>query len=201
MKWRLENSLVELFSFLPATCRDEELEDFVYFVLDLYHFHGAPIAFSEVDIDVVVVDLRSVLEEHHSRTQGRVIPEPDIHMFLVLDKNVQGIPWESLPILRGRSVSRIPSISFITDRLALARCRRGLPFQPEVGKKENINRIDVDPSKAYYVLNPSGDLVGTEKRFRPWLEDMKRFGWDGVIGQTPSEQQFLNALERKDLVM
>ncbi|KAI5115617.1 hypothetical protein M0805_000566 [Coniferiporia weirii] len=164
-----------------------------------------PIALAEVDMDVVVVDLRTALEEHHARIHGRVVPEPDAHTFLVLDKNVQAIPWESLPILRGRSVSRAPSIAFITDRLALARCQRGLPLGPEENEDDKddveVDRIPVDPSKGYFVLNPGGDLSGTEGRFKGWVNDLRKVGWDGIVGQAPSEQQLLNALSRKELVV
>ncbi|KAL5480941.1 ESP1 [Sanghuangporus weigelae] len=203
-KLQLDANLLELFAALPPTCRDEELQDLIYFVLDLYHFHGLPIALAEVDIDLVVLDLRSALEEFHSRTSGGITPEPDAHTFLVLDKNVQGIPWESLPVLRGYNVSRVPSISFIADRLAWARSQRGLPLEPSeesTDGSERIDRILVDPSKGYYLLNPSGDLSGTEGRFKGWVNDLKKVGWDGVIGKEPSEQQFLNALSRKDLVI
>ena len=116
------------------------------------------------------------------------------HLFLVLDKNVQGIPWESIPILRGRSVSRIPSLDFLIDRVEMAKLRRG-------GEGEVVDRAVVDPRDGYYVLNPSGDLVGTEGRFRDWAQQMKGVGWDGVIGQAPSEQQLLNALRQRDLVV
>ncbi|KAL5522623.1 hypothetical protein ACEPAG_8640 [Sanghuangporus baumii] len=203
-KLQLDANLLELFAALPPTCRDEELQDLIYFVLDLYHFHGLPVALAEVDIDLVVLDLRSALEEFHSRNSGGITPEPDAHTFLVLDKNVQGIPWESLPVLRGHSVSRVPSLSFIVDRLAWARSQRGLPLEPSEESTDDSDRIDrtlVDPSKGYYLLNPSGDLSGTEGRFKGWVNDLKKVGWDGVIGKEPSEQQFLNALSRKDLVI
>ena len=202
-KLQLDASLLELFAALPPSCRDEELQDLIYFVLDLYHFHGLPVALAEVDIDLVVLDLRSALEEFHSRNSGGISSEPDAHTFLVLDKNVQGIPWESVPVLRGHSVSRVPSISFITDRLAWARSQRSLPLEPAESAEgdEQVDRVLVDPSKGYYLLNPSGDLNGTEGRFKGWANDLKKVGWDGVVGKEPSEQQFLNALSRKDLVM
>lgn len=137
-------------------------------------------------------------------------------MFLVLDKNVQMIPWESLPILRGYSVSRVPSVAFITDRMALARLQRGLPFDVEspLGDEEAEDGVEVeanvdvkiecpviDTKKGYYVLNPSGDLKGTEGRFKGWADGMRKVGWDGVSGHAPSEQQLLNALTRRDIVM
>ncbi|KAG9309980.1 peptidase family C50-domain-containing protein [Chiua virens] len=108
-----------------TSCRDEELEDLVYFILDLYQFHGVPIAISEVDMDQITVDLRTVLEEHMTaRKKAKVMPVEDSHTFLVLDRNLQGIPWESLPVLRGQSVSRIPSLEFLLDRLCLGEMQR-----------------------------------------------------------------------------
>ncbi|OCH85114.1 hypothetical protein OBBRIDRAFT_891378 [Obba rivulosa] len=200
---RLEDALVECFSALNTSCRDEELEDLVYFVLDLYQFHGVPIATAEVDIDHVIVDLRTALEEHAARLKAA--PELDAqhsrdeHIFLVLDKNVQGIPWESIPILRGRSISRIPSIDFLEDRMELARRQRerSLDGSAELA----IDRIAVDPRKTWYLLNPGGDLKGTEGRFAGWLEEMRSVGWEGVVGRAPSEQQLVDALARNELVI
>ncbi|EGO04017.1 hypothetical protein SERLA73DRAFT_84238 [Serpula lacrymans var. lacrymans S7.3] len=203
-KVTLDDNLLECFSTLSPKCRDEELEDLVYFILDLYQFHGIPIAISEVDVDQVTVDLRTALEEHAARAKARVVPKQDSHLFLVLDKNVQGIPWESIPILRGRSVSRIPNMECLMDKLQFAEWQRSRgetaneAMATEIG---TIDRVKVDPRKAYYVLNPSGDLKGTEGRFASWLGSMREVGWEGVIGRPPSEQQFLDALTRKDLVI
>jgi separase len=202
-KIRLDDNLLECFSTLSPKCRDEELEDLVYFILDLYQFHGVPVAISEVDVDQVVVDLRTALEEHAVKARGKVAPGEDSHMFLVLDKNVQGIPWESIPILRGQSVSRIPSMDFLVDRLEFVKWQKGASGRGSEGDREENTMIDravVNPRSTYYVLNPSGDLKGTEGRFS-WLKEMNSFGWEGTIGRPPSEQQFLDALSRKDLVM
>ncbi|KAI9061528.1 hypothetical protein FKP32DRAFT_1654199 [Trametes sanguinea] len=195
----LDDGLLECFSTLPPTCRDEELEDLVYFILDLYQFHGIPVAISEVDMDQVVVELRNALEEHAARLKGRTSADvDDSHIFLVLDKNVQGIPWESLPVLRGKSVSRIPSIDFLIDRLEFSHWRKWEDGRPQEGL---VDRASVDPRRAYFVLNPSGDLKGTEGRFADWLKGMKSVGWDGVIGHAPSEQQFIDALTNRDLMI
>lgn len=113
----------------------------------------------------------------------------------MLDKNVAGIPWESIPILRGRSVSRIPGVDFLLDRLQYVRQTRG------VRGSALVDRFPVDPRNAYFVLNPSGDLKNTEGRFAPWLKEMKSVGWEGIVGRPPSELQLANALTRKDLVM
>ncbi|KAF8842467.1 hypothetical protein BDN67DRAFT_965802 [Paxillus ammoniavirescens] len=205
-KLRLDDALLTCFSSLSPKCRDEELEDLVYFILDLYQFHGVPVAISEVDVDQVTIDLRIALEEHASvRKKAKITPVEDSHTFLVLDRNLQGIPWESIPALRGQSVSRIPSLEFLVDRLHLAKWqRKGTNHsedQDEKGEEALIDRTHVDPRKTYYVLNPSGDLKGTEGRFTSWLKEMHGVGWEGIMGRAPSEQQFLNALSRKDLVI
>ncbi|GJE92064.1 cysteine peptidase C50 [Phanerochaete sordida] len=197
-KLRLNDALLECFASLSPKCRDEELADLVYFILDLYQFHGMPVAVNEVDIDEVVIDLRSALEEHHARCIGKLRPQKDPHMFLVLDKNVAGIPWESLPVLRGRSVSRIPNVDFLLDRLEY--CQQ-MGVGGSSAAKGPIDRIVVDPRNTFYVLNPSGDLKNTEGRFIGWLKDMKSAGWEGIVGRVPSELQFANALTRKDLVI
>jgi len=193
---QLDDSLLECFISLSPKCRSEELEDLIYFVLDLYQFNGVAIAIAEVDVDQVAIDLRTALEELAASSQGLIKPIPDNHLFLILDKNIQGLPWESMPVLRGESVSRIPDMRFLLDRLSLADFQRG-------GKPQGpgVNRARVDPRKTFFVLNPGGDLTGTEGRFNSWLKEMKRVGWNGLTSQAPSEQQFLNALQTQDLVL
>lgn len=202
----VDDALLECFSSLSPKCRDEELEDLAYFVLDLFQLHGAQVAVSEIDIDQLTVDLRAVLDEHCSAmTRARVQPVPDHHLFLVLDRNVQGIPWESIPILRGHSVSRVPSVSFLIDRVHLARYLRGMSSLPDTSEaasgKNCIDRASIDPRRTFYVLNPSGDLKPTQKRFQPWLEGMRQAGWTGIIGRVPTEEELVRALTTSDLVM
>jgi len=193
---QLDDSLLECFISLSPKCRSEELEDLIYFVLDLYQFNGVAIAIAEVDVDQVAVDLRTALEELATSSQGSIKPIPDNHLFLILDKNIQGLPWESMPVLRGESVSRVPDMRFLLDRLSLADYRRGDKHQGP-----GVNRARVDPRKTFFVLNPGGDLTGTEGRFNSWLKEMKGVGWKGLTSQAPSEQQFLNALQTQDLVL
>lgn len=204
---RLDDTLLRCFSTLSPKCRDEELEDLIYFLLDLYQFHGVPIPISEVDITQMVLDMRTILEEHSARLRGpkrsakhdgTASQLDDEHVYLVLDKNLQGLPWESIPILRGRSVSRIPSVDFLIDRLEYAEMKRR--SQPAFTPPSALGAV-VDPRKGYFVLNPSGDLRRTQERFKDWADGMKKAGWDGVVGKPISEQQFENALRQTDLVV
>ena len=85
---------------------------------------------------------------------------------------------------------------FLLDRLGLADHQRG-----GGSKGLGADQARVDPWKMFYVLNPAGDLKGTEGRFIDWLRGMKGVGWKGLVSQAPSEQQFLNALQTQDLVL
>jgi separase len=52
-KVHLSDALLECFATLSSKSRDEEIEDFIYFILDIYQFHGVPVAVSELDLDQV----------------------------------------------------------------------------------------------------------------------------------------------------
>ena len=65
----------------------------------------------------------------------------------ILDKALQAMPLESMPLLRLQSVFRLPSLSFVIERAQLG-----------------VFSKTVKMNDAYYVLNPSGDLVKTEGR-------------------------------------
>lgn len=120
----------------------------------------------------------------------------DGHVFLVLDKRLQAIPWESIPVLRGRSVSRIPSVAFLLDRLHLAAMS-----DKSGGKEPSKDRISVDSTKVSYLLNPEGDLKRTEETFTPWLKSMNKVGWSGIIGRRPADLEIKEILSRRDLFM
>ena len=52
-KVHLNDSLLECFANLPHDSREEEIEDLVYFILDIYQFHGVPVALHELDFEQV----------------------------------------------------------------------------------------------------------------------------------------------------
>ncbi len=102
---------------------------------------------------------------------------PSCHVVLVLGTGLERIPWESLPVLRSCSVSRMPSLSFLAV--------------PGLAQNHAL-----DPSKAFYILNPSNDLANTQYVF---LESFRRKGWQGIAGTAPTPEQFLEALKLYDL--
>jgi separase len=103
-------------------------------------------------------------------------------MFLVLDKHLQDIPWESFNSLRRKSITRVASLEYLSYLL------------DKFGAKE----LEIDASKAFYVLNPSGDLVHTQGTFQSILKEKKL---EGVSGTTPSPGYIENCLEKYDLFL
>ena len=88
----------------------------------------------------------------------------DQHVILILDKNVQMLPWESLPCLRSQAVSRLPSLSFLRDRIMLT------DHLNRQGNKTGWSDYVVDQHKAFYVLNPSQNLKHTQNEFEDFVK-------------------------------
>lgn len=167
----------------------------VYFILDLHQFNGIGVALAEIDIEQLSMDVQNALHQfEQSRRAESVSPVTDEHIFLILDRNVQEIPWESIPILRGRAISRVPSLTFLVDRLP--KPMPGADFDPDHIRK------GVDPKKTFFILNPSGDLSKTQETFGPWLEGMvQNCGWKGIVGREPTSMEIKSALQNNELVL
>ncbi|XP_069826304.1 separin [Dendropsophus ebraccatus] len=108
------------------------------------------------------------------------------HLVLILDKHLQKLPWESMPCLLTRSVTRLPSLHFL---LHYGLLKKHQPHSTLVH--------GVDPKKTFYVLNPHSNLPGTEERFRNWFKNEP--GWKGVIRSAPKSEELQSALTKQDL--
>ncbi|CAG7851277.1 Separase; AltName: Full=Protein EXTRA SPINDLE POLES; Short=AtESP; AltName: Full=Protein RADIALLY SWOLLEN 4 [Serendipita indica DSM 11827] len=189
----IDPSLVECMASLTHDCKDEELEDLAYYILDSHQLVGHRLT-ERQDMMTILKKLRNILKDQVKDTELGCLDE---HMFLVLDKELQGLPFESMPILRGRPVSRIPSLSFLLDRLDLARMiRRGRGDAATIAAADGL---PLDPANVFYLLNPEGDLKRTEETFAPWLRQMSKVGWKGIIGRRPNVFEVQQALETADL--
>ncbi|XP_041371410.1 uncharacterized protein LOC121384969 [Gigantopelta aegis] len=107
-------------------------------------------------------------------------------VLLILDKAVQHLPWESIPILSDQQVSRIPSLIHLHTQM-----------QRALVTGDNVFVKGVNPDKTFFVLNPDKDLQSTQKMF----EDLftKEFSWPGVVGEKPTAEQLSSALTTRDL--
>ncbi|PON45962.1 Peptidase C50, separase [Trema orientale] len=92
------------------------------------------------------------------------------------------LPWESIPILRKEEVYRMPSVWSISSRL---------------DRRSHHNPF-IDPLDAFYVLNPSGDLINFKTRFENWFRDQNL---EEKVGCAPTSEELALALTSHDLFL
>ena len=91
--------------------------------------------------------------------------------FLILDEDLQRFPFEGFKSMEGRSICRVPSISFAIATLL------------ERGQR----RIRTDNTK--YVLDPEANLSSTKRTMISALDSLTskfKWTWQGVVGEIPS---------------
>jgi separase len=192
----LDTRVLELFIGLgDATDQDldldEALMDLIYFVVDILHFNGERNAYDEIDFDAMVVETHEALEAYHSAASQS--SQATQHMILILDNNLHGFPWESLPYLERLSISRLPSLAALRERLFSVK-------QNTLQQKHVPGHYIRAESGGTSVLNPSGDLSHTTKTLKPRLDDL-RGPWTHIANRAPTEKEFEDSLREKDLVL
>ncbi|KAG5270267.1 hypothetical protein AALO_G00190700 [Alosa alosa] len=124
------------------------------------------------------------LQKATAKLQKRV--EPEGHTVLILDKYLQKLPWESIPCLRPRTVTRMPSLQAVLGHAYLQKL-----------DAECVLVQGVDPQQVFYVLNPDGNLPDTQQRFEEWFSSEEV--WQGVCGSAPDPGKLQEAMATKDL--
>ncbi|KAL0912981.1 hypothetical protein M5K25_016406 [Dendrobium thyrsiflorum] len=111
-------------------------------------------------------------------------------IILILDTDVQMLSWENLPILKNQEVYRMPSLGSILLKLNHHCSENKNTFE--------VNLPYIDPFRAYYLLNPSGDLNYTQQQFEEWFRNHK---WEGKAGYVPTIEEMILALQNHDLYL
>jgi hypothetical protein len=57
----------------------------------------------------------------------------------------------------------------------------------------------IDKEKAFYIVDPGGDLEHTKAKFKTFFES--KTNWNGIVGIPPGLDQFKKALTEHDLFM
>jgi separase len=192
----LDTRVLELFIGLGDVANedldlDEELMDLIYFVVDILQFNGEPNAYDEIDFDAMVVETHDALRSYHEASHNSQSSSP--HTILILDNNLHAFPWESMPCLEKLSISRLPSLAALRERLLAAKTPAS---QQDTAPGHYINAAHGGAS----ILNPSGDLTNTLNTLEPYLGELQG-PWDHISSRAPSEKEFENALRHKDLVL
>ncbi|KAK7751580.1 separin protein [Diatrype stigma] len=125
LKVSLDPRIMDLFIGLgdaaaPDCDLDEPLTDLLYFVVDILQFHGERNAYDELDFDSMVVETFDALHAYHAAAKTGTggghdhdEGEDGVHTILILDNALHAFPWESMPCMQGRSVSRVPSLAYL----------------------------------------------------------------------------------------
>ncbi|CAL7940926.1 unnamed protein product [Xylocopa violacea] len=111
-------------------------------------------------------------------------------LVLIIDENMDYIPFESMEILKCHPVTRFPSLH-ITYAL----------FKEHENTMENgCKIIRVKNDMGMCIVNPSGDLPKMEKRMRLFIEYWLPH-WRSCYNIEPQEELFEDALINRDILM
>jgi separase len=188
----LHAHVLELFTALAFDDTPEfedSITDLLYFVVDILQFNGEPNAYDEIDFDALLVDTLDALRAFHAAYDLGNQSRATRHNILVLDKEVEMFPWESLPCLEGRPVSRMPSLGAIKQRLDALR-----------QQSAEADCLAIPARGGAYILNPSSDLRSTQDAFETTLATQLPT-FDGLVNVTPTSTQFEDYLTSKPLLL
>lgn len=170
---------------------DDALADLLYFVVDILQFNGERNAYDEIDFESMVIETIDALRDFHSASQSGYVVKK--HTILILDRNLHMLPWESLPCLEKLSISRLPSLAALRERLLAAQPASSDPDAPS-------GHYISTQAGGTSILNPSGDLAHTLKTFKPLLAETAG-SWTHIANRAPSEAEFEDSLRSKELVL
>ncbi|GMG56238.1 unnamed protein product [Ambrosiozyma monospora] len=165
----------------------ENVEDLVFFMLDTISCFGQRFAYDELDLDQLCSQIKSQLKVFHGTRSLTGLGDStedgaNRHIVLIPFMECHRFPWESMPCLQGKSISRMPSLTMLYNVL-----------------KANNKLLNdgVSSSSGYYVINPGGDLKNTQKNFQDLFAELN--GWNGVAGVKPQQQEIKNGLTKTNM--
>ncbi|KAF9612496.1 hypothetical protein IFM89_000418 [Coptis chinensis] len=112
-------------------------------------------------------------------------------VIMVLDSDVQMLPWENLPVLRKEEVYRMPSVGSISALINLT-----FYYQGQFGGHD-ATFPSIDPLDAFYLLHPTDNSNCRKGEFEDWLRDKKLKG----KAETSSVEELVLALKSHDLFL
>ena len=142
----------------------------------------------------MTIDIQEAIRCYHEAVSAR----KQEHVILILDKALHLFPWESLPCLRGKSVSRLPSLGSLMERVVDS-------------PSEGPSWPSVAANRGFFILNPEGDLTHTQSQFETTFarylicfrhaNNVRIDGWNGIVGRAPMDQEILSALRNNDIFL
>ena len=126
------------------------------------------------------------------------------HTVLILDEQLQQIPWEALPCLRSKQCSRVPSFALLLSMLTRDGIEknsgrdRGIDNTP-AATEVSTNNVTLSQKTenhkcnklkhTWYAIDPEGNLPTTRDTMSAFLQPyIDTHSWPGYIGEIPSEE-------------
>ena len=143
----------------------------------------------------MTIEVTDALRQFHEVAKRDFGQQPYQHTILILDKTLHAIPWESLDCLKGRAISRLPSLECLRDRVLRQREQQVSTVSDDFGNfRQSVKR-----SNGAYILNPSGDLKHTQTLFEEPLQALQ--SWEGIVEKIPDDNFMAGLLSSKDILL
>ncbi|KAJ9643514.1 separin protein [Coniosporium tulheliwenetii] len=207
----LDSRVLELFVGLGDASNedvdlDEPIMDLLYFVVDILQFSGERNAYDEIDFDSIAIETLEALRAYHSAAATDAdTSHTRQHTILILDKNLHAFPWESLPCLQNDSITRLPSMGALRERILTARAPSSSSSNtnelPSAGHHIPFTSSSSHKRIGTTILNPSGDLQHTQSTLEPHIQTLAPDSWTHIAGRAPTEPEFETALKDSKLVL
>lgn len=152
------------------------IDDLIYFLLDSLSYHGELNNYGDLPSSLGT-SIQKLLEKFQD-IKTKIKNE---HIILIPGVRCLFFPWESLSILRDKSVSRVPSVRILLNML----------------KNVSSDLTIEGQSKVHYLINPGGDLQRTESLFKNRFQAEPN--WTGLVGEAPKEGELVNYLKKQDI--
>lgn len=142
-----------------------------------------------------IIPLITQSKSRLKRTSSPLISRKPV--ILLLDENFQGIPLEYLPLFLSNNqfFYRIPSFTYLNQIQS-----GNFPLKPShMGQMEEFplkSFEKLDLNRLFYVLNPQGDLIETQRSFEAFLK-----GFKGISGVSPTKELMIKVLKTKDFYL
>ncbi|WJX63667.1 separase [Trifolium repens] len=136
--------------------------------------------------------LRNIEDQLFGSSKNLLLEKTSDHLILILDYEIQMLPWESMSMLRSQEVYRMPSItsiSIVLDKFA----RHKEQVEGNLGSFPLI-----DPKCGYFILNPDGSLPGFQNAFQEYLSNKQL---KGKTKSEPTVTELVKALKEHDLYL
>ena len=143
----------------------------------------------------MTVETIDALRQYHQIFRDQECSGTKQHTILILDRHLHCFPWESLPCLNGKPVSRLPSLGCLREKILFQQKK-----QEESGSRPVVeDSIQVSRHDGTWIMNPGGDLKATQERLEQPLEGL--VGWDSIVQREPSETEMTSCLEDHEILL